>query len=538
MGPSSDTSKPRANQFLANASHELRTPLNAIVGMLDLSLGEQLSLQLRDYLTTARDSAAALVASLDSLADLAQADVGAIVFDCEPINLAEVLAEAIAPIVARAREVNRSVELRVPLSLPKDVCGDGTRLEQIFLPIVEQVFQTLDAPRIVLDVRIARLGDGEVALEFDVAERVGIAPADRDQFRPLAEADVSKYSAAGLGLTVAARWMTHLQGQLWTDADKHARFFGTLTLPRQWPQRVAPGSKAAPQPSMLHRASKNKGSSQVQSHALMPVRTLRVLVADDTPANQKVVKAVLTKRGHRVELADNGRHALEQLRKQQFDVVLMDAQMPMMNGLQATAAIRDLSDAARSRVPIIALTGHTLQEDRQRCLAAGMNDYLPKPIDIEALIDCVEYHGNAPRVDGNGSLGANAETAVQLQQRPQADPMQGTATTLEQDFLAGALARLGGDEALLRELIRLFQEDAEVLVRRIRKEIAAGDSEAVCRAAHNLRGLSANFDDLRTISAAGAVEQAAKRSELTEALRLVPELEAALDALQGALARY
>src|SRR5690348_7301222 len=103
MGPSSDTSKPHANQFLANASHELRTPLNAIVGMLDLSLGEQLSLQLRDYLTIARDSAAALIASLDSLADLAQADVGAIVFDCEPINLADVLDRAIAPIVARAR---------------------------------------------------------------------------------------------------------------------------------------------------------------------------------------------------------------------------------------------------------------------------------------------------------------------------------------------------------------------------------------------------------------------------------------------------
>jgi CheY-like chemotaxis protein len=299
-------------------------------------------------------------------------------------------------------------------------------------------------------------------------------------------------------------------------------------------------SKSAAHTAAFHCTSHDWVSNQPQAHELAPVRTLHILVADDTPANQKVVKAVLTKRGHRVELADNGRHALEQLRKQQFDVVLMDAQMPMMNGLQATAAIRDLSDSARSRVPIIALTGHTLQEDRQRCLAAGMNDYLPKPIDIEALIECVEYHGNAPHVDGteNSDGYASAQTTIQQQQQPQADVVHGTVMPLEQDFLAGALARLGGDEALLRELIRLFQEDAEVLVRRIRKEIAEGDAEAATRAAHNLRGLAANFDDLRTISAAGAVEQAAKRSELTEALRLVPELEASLDALQAALARY
>jgi CheY-like chemotaxis protein len=534
MGPSSDPSKPHAKQFLANASHELRTPLNAIVGMLDLSLGEQLSRQLRDYLTTARDSAAALVASLDSLVDLAQADAGTIAFDCEPINLADILTRAIAPTLARAHEVNRSVELRLSPSLPAEMRGDGARLEQIFSPIVEQVYQTLNAPRIVLDVRVAHLAKDEVVLEFDVAEQAGITPADRARFRLLAEADVSKYSAAGLGLTVAARWLTHLQGQLWTDTDKHARFYGTLTLPRQPPLRTAPVSKSAVHSTAFHRASQNRVSNQPQAHELAPVRSLHILVADDTPANQKVVKAVLTKRGHRVELAGNGRHALEQLRKQQFDVVLMDAQMPMMNGLQATVAIRDLSDAARSRVPIIALTGHTLQEDRQRCLAAGMNDYLPKPIDIEALIDCVEYHGNASRADGNTST----QPSVQQQQQPQANPVQETAVAPEQNFLAGALARLGGDEALLRELIRLFQEDAVVLVRRIRKEIAEGDADAATRAAHNLRGLAANFDDLRTISAAGAVEQAAKRSELAEALRLVPELEASLDALQAALARY
>jgi HPt (histidine-containing phosphotransfer) domain-containing protein len=127
---------------------------------------------------------------------------------------------------------------------------------------------------------------------------------------------------------------------------------------------------------------------------------------------------------------------------------------------------------------------------------------------------------------------------MQMQQQPQDGVGPETRAPLTQDFLAGALARLGGDEALLRELIRLFQQDAEMLLHRIREEITSGDAEATMRAAHNLRGLAANFDDLRTISAAGAVEQAAKQSDLVEALRLVPELHLSLAALRTALARY
>jgi CheY-like chemotaxis protein len=455
--------------------------------------------------------------------------------------------------VARARAAGRTVELRLPPSLPDNVCGDGARLDQIFLPIVEQTFQMLEAPRIALDLRIAKVTEADLALEFEVSERGSSAALDRSHLKPFAESDVSKYSAAGLGLTVAARWLKYLRGQLWTDADKHARFYGTLTLPRQYSLRVAPASQAASDAGMSQSTGPSRPPSHKHAQTRTPLRVLHVLVADDTPANQKVVKAVLTKRGHRVELADNGRHAVDQLRKQAFDVVLMDAQMPMMNGLQATAAIRHLSDAARSRVPIIALTGHTLQEDRQRCLAAGMNDYLPKPIDIAALIDCVEYHGNATQAgsaDARTSAAGTAstdrvaserqtptDTLAQFQQQP-LDDANLTIAEPDQDFLAGALARLGGDEALLRELIRLFQQDAEVLLHRIREEIASGDAESAMRAAHNLRGLAANFDDSRTISAAGAVEQAAKREDLEEALRLLPEVESSLTALQTALQRY
>jgi CheY-like chemotaxis protein len=249
---------------------------------------------------------------------------------------------------------------------------------------------------------------------------------------------------------------------------------------------------------------------------------LNVLVADDTQANQKVVKAVLSKRGHHVALADNGRQALDQIRSHPYDVVLMDAQMPMMNGLEATAAIRHLSDHDRARVPIIAMTAHAMQEDRMRCLAAGMDDYLPKPIDVAALIARVEFYGNAGRIREPGM-------------KPQASVDK---QPLEQDFLAGALARLAGDETLLLELIRLFQQDAEALLGKIKAGVDAGDRESVGRAAHNLRGLTANFDDKRTIAAATYIERAAEQGNLPGAQSALPELEAELSRLLDALARY
>ena len=523
MGPSSKTPEPRTNDFLASASHELRTPLNAIVGMLELSLSEQLSVTLRDYLTTARDSARVLVTSLDNLLDLDKADLGEVAFDCEPIDLALVIDVALAPLLSRARLVNRAIELRMPALFPPGICGDPGRLEQILQPIVEHTFKSLDAERVVFELRPSRITESEIVLEFGVSERGLAASADRKHYEPFVPAETSKYSTAGLGLTVAERWLTRLHGQLWTDGEEHGRFYGTLTLPRNQTQLPL----VPPCQPKLHRGSpspvrRNASHSHLGSLAA-PARPLHVLVADDTPANQKVVKAVLSKRGHRVELADNGRHAVDQLRRHSFDVVLMDAQMPMMNGLQATAAIRDLADVARSRVPIIAMTAHSLQADRQRCLAAGMHDYLSKPLDVATLVDCVEFHGNAGRSGG----------VMQMKQHPLRQP-----PPIEQDFLAGALARLGGDDALLRELIRLFQQDAEVLIRRIQQGIETHDAEATTRAAHNLRGLAANFDDNRTITAAGAIERAASQSQLSEALLLVPELQTALDLLLAALARY
>jgi CheY-like chemotaxis protein/HPt (histidine-containing phosphotransfer) domain-containing protein len=254
-------------------------------------------------------------------------------------------------------------------------------------------------------------------------------------------------------------------------------------------------------------------------------RPVRVLVAEDTPANQKVVKAILGKRGHWVEIVDNGRDALHRVQANDFDVVLMDAQMPTMNGLQATAAIRQLPNARRARVPIIAMTAHVMRDHREACLAAGMDDYLPKPIDAAELVQRVERYA-ARRWARDG----NAPTQIQ------GEPIMSAPGGQRVLDVQAALERFGGNDAILHEMIRLFQQDAPELRQALRAGLDASDSAAVAKAAHNLRGVVVNFDAVATAQAARQVEEAADEGDLGAARSAAARLESELERLLQALA--
>jgi CheY-like chemotaxis protein/HPt (histidine-containing phosphotransfer) domain-containing protein len=506
------------SEFLARAGHELRTPLNAILGMLELSLAEPLPTTLRDYLTTARDSARTLTVSLDDVLDLAQADAGELMFDNDPIQLEAVAAEAIQPLEQRARNLQRQIVLRVSPRLPHDVWGDARRLKQILVRLAEHAIKRLDGPRLVVEVAENSRSKNTLKLQLGVSEFGVGTPVDRNGFVPFDPASFSKYSAAGLGLTLADCWLRIMRGRLWTasNPESDGGLYATFELSR------SPTSHARDRTRPVNLDYVADASSDFRS--TWAGRPLTVLVADDTQANQKVVKAVLTRRGHHVELADNGRQAVERVTQRTYDVVLMDAQMPTMNGLQAAEAIRHLPNDEHARVPIIAMTAHAMQEDRQRCLAAGMDDYLSKPLDVAALIARVEYYGGRPAEPSPATSAPTGSARTSMDDR--------------QEFVSGALARLGGDEELLLELIRLFRQDAHLLVRKLYAGLEVGDAEAVARAAHNLRGLAANFDAAATVEFALEIERSATRGELSTAAKRVPEFEIKLDNLLASLDRY
>jgi CheY-like chemotaxis protein len=216
--------------------------------------------------------------------------------------------------------------------------------------------------------------------------------------------------------------------------------------------------------------------------AELPERRLHVLLAEDNAVNQRLAASLLERRGHKVTIAANGADALAAFQRQSFDVVLMDVQMPEMGGFEATAAIRALENDNRGRLPIIAMTAHAMKGDRERCLSAGMDEYLTKPLDPRQLCLLVEQLADGappPRADPGGAPGI---------------PLQ-------------VLARVGGDRELLAEISRLFVDDAPRHLERIRLALDSRDGESLRRAAHGLKGAAANFDAEGVVAAARDLEE-------------------------------
>jgi len=510
------TERELATAFLASVSHELRTPLNAVLGMLELSLDEPLSPTVREYLSTACDSARTLAVNLNLMLELAQVDASPPRVCETPLDLKKIVRTAVSDLAPATQD---RVEVRIAPDVETNLYGDDSQLKRLVSTLVEHAARWLEHSHIVVEIGGEPRSHNEFLLEMGISE-YGLGSREKQsQLQPYDPVETSKYASPGLELAVVRRWLDRVGGMLFTDSvTAGGRFLVQLPLTRTAPKAGSGQTPVAIQQQQQPQAEAD--GSPVDDFD----GPLDVLVVDDTEANQKVVKAVLAKRGHRVELAGNGQQALDQLRRRKFDVVLMDAQMPLMNGFEATAAIRKLPETSRSHVPIIAMTAHALQEDRLRCLAAGMDDYLAKPIDVATLVAHVEYYGHSsPKPAAAAEL-----TKPAHDQRP----------LPTQDFLAGARARLAGDEALLLELIRLFRQDATSLLEKIASGLSNQDSELASRAAHNLRGLAANFDDAETINVAGAIEKLTLEGNFERAVAQLESLRRECGRLLAALSDY
>lgn len=272
----------------------------------------------------------------------------------------------------------------------------------------------------------------------------------------------------------------------------------------------------------------------------LAAQPLNILVSEDTPANQKVVARILERRGHQVTVANDGREAVDYARGECFDVILMDVQMPIMDGFQATAMIRAfpaMSNGQTSgKVPIVAMTAHAMRGDRERCLAAGMDEYISKPIDAGNLLQIIETltEGGASAqgdVMPNDNEPAGAKDAAKSMGTSAASALDSDAVTEEQSSspaginLQAALVRLANDRTLLREMIDFFLEDAPVLLQQARDALHAGDMPALRRAAHSIKGLAANFEALGTVSAALKLEKAAEANQTDDVSALFSKLE-------------
>ena len=377
------------SEFLANMSHELRTPMNGVIGMISLVLDGSADPTQREHLQVAHDAAQSLINILNDILDLSKVEAGKMTLETIDVALEPFLRDALRVFDIALREKGLALDVSVAPQCPPAVRADPVRLRQIVVNLVGNAVKFTREGSVRVAIRPTEASPTAPAmLRFEITDTgIGIPAAKLGSiFEAFTQADGShtrRFGGTGLGLTITRRLVDLMGGRMWVHSEigRGSSFFVDLPLPPADALPAAAPEAAAP-------ALRSRPQSLPEPP---PCPALRVLVAEDNAINQKVVSAMLTRQGWSVTLAVNGCQAVERFQGGHFDVVLMDIQMPEMDGMEATRLIREeeLARASGSRVPIIALTANAAPLQREECLAGGMDEVLTKPINLNSLLGSI-----------------------------------------------------------------------------------------------------------------------------------------------------